>query len=138
MTALITPAQKYAKYGYGKGNWWYNTTSGVITQATGIQQIINVDGPGLSLAGPFPTQADAQAFKTQFPPKGPAKAISGAVSATEGVSSFLGQLSNKNTWVRIAEVVLGLGLLIVGLSQLAKGTPVGNAATKVAKAAAIL
>jgi hypothetical protein len=68
--------------------------------------------------------------------------VSGGVSAGQAVSSwetalvdFLKRLTDANTWVRVAEVVLGLGLAIVALDKLLAGTSAGNVTHKVAKAA---
>jgi hypothetical protein len=54
------------------------------------------------------------------------------------IGDFFQRLTQASTWIRAAEVVLGLGLIIVGLAHLASGTAVGRAAMKAGKAAAIL
>jgi hypothetical protein len=47
-------------------------------------------------------------------------AIQGAVSATTSVASFLGALTERNTWLRIAEIVAGLALGLGGLFLLGR------------------
>jgi hypothetical protein len=40
-------------------------------------------------------------------------------------------LKSRGTWVRLAEGVLGIVLVLVAVAELGKGTPVGNAVKKV-------
>jgi len=54
------------------------------------------------------------------------------------IGDFFQRLTQASTWVRIAEGLLGLGLVIVGLAHLASGTAVGRAAAKAGKAAMLL
>jgi hypothetical protein len=58
-----------------------------------------------------------------------------AVSWTASLTDILGKLSTRGFIIRIAEVIIGLGLVIVAVDELAKGTPAANAAHTVAKAA---
>ena len=59
-------------------------------------------------------------------------------SGLAAIGDFFSKLGQASTWIRVAEVLLGLGLLIVGVARLASGTPIGNAAASAGKAAAIL
>lgn len=73
--------------------------------------------------------------------KGAANAVSTLTSPLSGIAAigdFFQRLTQASTWIRAAEVLLGLGLIIVGLAELAKGTSVGRAAAKAGKAAALL
>lgn len=114
------------------------------------------------LSGPFPSQGAAQAWSPT--PLGildwvqagvagvlvgggeqsPAAAIATAGKVTNpltglaAIGDFFQRLTQGNTWIRVAEAVLGLGLVIVGLAKLASGTAVGRAAASAGKAAAIL
>lgn len=54
------------------------------------------------------------------------------------IADFFDRLSQANTWIRIAEFVLGGALVLVGVAHMAKGTPVGDAAGKIAKTAGLL
>jgi hypothetical protein len=60
---------------------------------------------------------------------------SGLASAFD-VSSLVSAIVNKNTWLRIGEGVIGIILLGIGVSIVAKSTSVGKSATKVAATAA--
>jgi hypothetical protein len=61
-----------------------------------------------------------------------------AVSSLLGISNFFHALTEKSTWIRIVEVVLGGALLIIALAKLASGTPAGKAAMKIGTKAALL
>jgi hypothetical protein len=62
--------------------------------------------------------------------------IAGSVTSDfAAVNKFLGQLGDKAVWVRVAEVIIGLALIIVGLDKALAGTPGGSAAHAVAKGA---
>ena len=76
----------------------------------------------------FPTQADAKAYADAL--HGLGKTVTGAVTST---TDFLSRLTDPNTWIRIAEVVLGLVLIAVGVAKLTNAVPI---ATKVAGGAA--
>lgn len=51
------------------------------------------------------------------------------------LASFLGALDSANTWIRVAKVIVGGALVIVGLAKL---TGVGGIAAKAVKAAPLL
>jgi hypothetical protein len=53
------------------------------------------------------------------------------------IGHFFDLLASGALWIRVAEVILGAGLIIVGLATLVSG-PAGRAATRAGKAAAIL
>lgn len=102
--------------------------------------------PVNTVAGPFATKADAQAWQTGANTAGnsPGSAIGGAADAAANatglgsVGDFLSRLSNSNTWVRLGEVVIGLILVAIGLNSMLKGKPlqiVTGAAGTVGKAA---
>lgn len=61
----------------------------------------------------------------------------GITSGLVSTGAFLSALTNPNTWLRVAEVLLGGALILVGLIKLA---PPGVSATltKAGKAAALL
>jgi hypothetical protein len=71
----------------------------------------------------------------------PAAAVANSSTTLTGLAAigdFFQRLTQGATWIRIAEGILGLGLIIVGLAKLASGTAVGKAAARAGKAAAIL
>lgn len=69
---------------------------------------------------------------------GGAQAAASSVPGLSQIGTFFHSLGEANTWIRVAEVLLGLGLIIVGLARLASGTSAGKAAMKAGKAVRIL
>ena len=63
------------------------------------------------------------------------KDIPGAGSLTD-LSGFLSALTQRNTWLRIGEGLLGLILIGIGIAAVTRSTPVGKAAIKAAGTAA--
>ncbi len=51
-------------------------------------------------------------------------------STVGGVTDFLGRLTDPNTWIRVAEITLGVILVAIGLAKMTNAIPV---ATKIAK-----
>lgn len=97
--------------------------------------------------GPYATEQQARtaAASRQFSANPINDATNAAENATGGlgagladIGKFFHLLTEGSTWIRIAEAMLGLGLIIVGLAKLASGTAAGRAAARVGKAAAIL
>ena len=60
-------------------------------------------------------------------------ATGGLLGSGQAVAAFLTELSSASLWIRVAEVVIGLGLIIVGLAKL---TQAGQIAKKAATVAA--
>lgn len=112
-------------FGIPPGGPWFVFPSGTIQR-----QSNPIAAEALTKVGwiGFPTQADAKAYADTLHSIG--KTVTGAVTST---SDFLSRLTDPNTWVRIAEVVLGLVLIAVGVAKLTNAVPV---ATKVASGAA--
>lgn len=63
----------------------------------------------------------------------PGQNLADAAKAVKSIDigGFLSALANANTWIRVAEVVLGAVLIAVGLAQMTNAVPL---ATKIAKA----
>lgn len=55
-----------------------------------------------------------------------------ALSGLDAIGSFFSELGQANTWIRVAEVLLGLALIIVGLSKLTGAGQIARQAAKVA------
>jgi hypothetical protein len=55
-----------------------------------------------------------------------------AVKGTASLTDFLGSLQNANTWIRVAKVVVGASLLIIGIAHM---TGADNAVAQVARRA---
>lgn len=90
--------------------------------------------------GPFATEAEAQA--AQNPQQQSANPANDAVNAAENatgalgipasIGNFFGALGQSNTWIRVAKVLIGGVLLIVGLVHITGASnAVANAARKV-------
>jgi hypothetical protein len=96
--------------------------------------------------GPFATEAEARtAQNSQQQSPNPlndltnaAQNATGPLTGLAAIGDFFTKLGNANTWLRVAEVLLGAGIIIVALAKLAGDTPAGRAAVKAGKAAAIL
>lgn len=56
-----------------------------------------------------------------------------AVGGSAGIADFLSRLTQKNTWVRVAEVAIGIILIAVGVARMTHAVPI---ATKIAGAVA--
>jgi hypothetical protein len=92
-----------------------------------------------NLYGPYATRADAQAAvsskKLAAPTPGGGASIPGLSALTsweQGATTLLGDLTSKGTWLRVAKVVVGSTMIIVGLVKL---TGAGKAAATAAKGA---
>lgn len=96
----------------------------------------------------FPTQKAAEDWVaahggqhfvpgTQAPLNAANAGINAATGAVAGVPDFLARLSNAHTWLRVAEAVVGIAFLIIGLNHVL-GNPAGKAAGVAAKAAVLL
>lgn len=127
------------------GQWWVvnqisrpggprgpQQTSYVIVQAAAR--------PINTVAGPYATKAKAQAWQTSANTAGnsPGSAAGGTVNAAANatgltaIGDFFSRLGQANTWIRVAEVLLGLVLLAVGVARATNAVPI---ATKIAKTA---
>jgi hypothetical protein len=60
------------------------------------------------------------------------------LSGLAAIGDFFSRLTEGSTWIRVLEMVLGAGLVLVGLAHAASGTPAGRAAKSVAVKAALL
>lgn len=137
-------------------HWYYNTESGELTKGNNLENLGNnlLGGLGwheLNIPGSATAAQAAAEAKKEFPNgKAPTTSLvtgaANAVSNETGISAgglaaigdFFSKLGKANTWLRVAEVLLGAGLIIVALARLASGTPIGRAAVRAGKAAAIL
>lgn len=144
----------------GTGQWWviWTTPLGGTTSYTGTSTPNYFQGTqaqaqaraklviNSSTTGPYPTKAAAQAAvaaKTSVPnpPVGGQPNVPGVgnpLSGLAAIGDFFSRLTQASTWIRVAEIIVGAGLIIVSLAKLAAGTPAGKAAIKAGKVAAIL
>lgn len=107
------------------------TTSGGGGFLGGIEQ--SIVGGASAITNPLGTKKSPSPLGSAVTATG--NVVGGAASATESVGTFLGKLGELSTWIRVAEVLGGAILLIMGLRQLAsvasgsqgvKGVPVPN------------
>jgi hypothetical protein len=111
------------------------------TQTTGADPA-SVLPAGWQTAAGFPTQARAQAVASRYNalPAGQRSAGGKPLAPSVIPPLIKNPLSNlfnltggpfsQNFWIRAAEVVLGLGLIIVGLAHIAPGSAVADIARK--------
>lgn len=52
------------------------------------------------------------------------------------IGAFFDKLGEANTWIRVAEILLGAALILTGVAKLLSGTSVGQAAGQAAGTAA--
>lgn len=64
--------------------------------------------------------------------KAAGESAAGAIPGVAQIGDFFGNLGQANTWVRVAQVALGLILIAVGLARITHAVPV---ATQIAKTA---
>ncbi len=102
-----------------------------------------VAAPGQTVEGPFATRALAMAA-LHGPVAGGPPHISppNLLGGIDAVGHFFANLTDRQTVVRVAEVTLGMLLLLIGAAALVKDTPMGkaiySAAMKTSGTAALL
>jgi hypothetical protein len=132
------------------GDWLYNDTTGAIVHQTGPTKYLTLHNPANLVMHPpwhqFHTKAEAEAYKAAHPPNSknnPIPAVTGAEAAAGNVTGALGvgtdvngfvsALTQRATWLRVGEGLLGIVLIAIGVSAFAKSTSVGQTAVKAAK-----
>lgn len=126
-------------------HWYYDTESGELSRSTAALAEGNLlIGAGgwheLNISGSA-TQAEAEAeAKKEFPNgKAPTTSITKGLENTGGIGTGLAgvyqvvtNLGNPNTWVRVAKVIVGGALLLIGLAHMTGAdNAVASAARKV-------
>lgn len=115
------------------------SASGGVTPYLAFVSQSKTDG-AKNLAGPFPTQAAAQAWADSYnknphnPKAGNDLSKSGSIATNDqppSVPDILGKVNASNLILRVAEIGLGLVLIAVGVAKLTTAVPV---ATKIARA----
>lgn len=123
-------------------NWFYNRNSGEIKHASNYAEWLYMSSLGWMVR--FKTKADAEKWakanpptnKNPFNPSNPTHPLNpggGIVPEVPGsgvltdVSGFLSALTQRNTWLRVGEGILGLLLIGIGVAALTKNTPIGSA-----------
>jgi hypothetical protein len=119
--------------------WLVFAATGTIEHVTNGPEADVLEGTGWKA---FATQAEAQAYAGQSVASrigGQAGSVAnaatgGAVNDAGGITSFLGDLTQRALWLRVARIVAGFALIVVGLVQL---THAQNLIAPAAKAAAL-
>jgi len=105
------------------GDWCVFAESGTIQRQSNpvLREALEVAGWAC-----FNTQAEAKAFASSNP-VGQVK--SGITSTTD----FLNLLNQRQTWIRIAEGALGLGLILVAITHITGAGKVSNLPAHIVK-----
>lgn len=125
------------------GSWWVipEGMAGDLVNALAQNSAVKVhyttvqaaSKPNGATAGPFPTQTAAQAEATKEDASaglaGPLQGVGAVESAITSVPQFLQGLTSGNLWIRVAKVVIGGTLILVGVAKL---TGASSAITKAA------
>jgi len=141
------------------GYWAVNTVDGTIKHVSFTEWEIKYSWEtGIWL--PYNTKAEAENYLKKHPAKGKKNPIGGivdpfhtgpnqvgsipGVGQLTDINGFVSALTQRNTWLRIGEGLLGLLLIGIGVAALTKGTPIGAAirtgaqATPVGRVAKVL
>jgi hypothetical protein len=120
--------------------WFYNSHSGAILEEAGITGFLEQlrTHLGLGWHGPFKTEQDAVNFAASIHGPKPTTnlaqglgnvagqaagpVVSAAGDALKSLNPLAG-LFQANIWLRVAEVIVGLVLLGIGLNSMLKGAP---------------
>jgi hypothetical protein len=123
-------------------SWWvvpddafqtaiYDATHSINDQGYPAQVIEGVTRPTAGSHGPYATRADAQAELDALSAAQHAKQTTNVtIPGVSTVSGLISEITSRKTLVRIAEGVLGILLILVGVAKLADGT---TAATMIKK-----
>jgi hypothetical protein len=124
--------------GTGAG-WYYDSLDGLVVHQNLAESLASA--PFSYYHGPYATKQLALQHKgVSGPPATTNEPVSTQLSTAAGQVSGFGPLiqalTSRGTWIRVAEVIVGGGLILVGLNHLA-GNPAGAAAKDAAKAAVL-
>lgn len=122
------------------GAWFYNSVNGALNRVpTAVEwtyELPLVRHEWHKLHIPYTdTRAQALADAAKEYPGG---AKPGGPVVQNLIGDATSGITKGASWARVAEVVLGLALLIVGLAKLAGNTQVGRVATSIGTKAALL
>jgi hypothetical protein len=111
----------------------FSLVTGRFTKYTAVQAASKPSG---AVAGPFTTQAQAQARASQMT----SQAIPGPATPQAAASDVLSSSGvNVGNWLlRIGEALLGIVLLAIGVARITRVVPVATKIAKTAGAGALL
>lgn len=137
----------------GVGSWWVVAIPGqlAVLQATDPNRLadfraMKAQRPTQQAWGPYGTKAAAEAELANLkkhPPKNvqvepPKPPLSNPLQGVQAIGDFFQRLSQASTWIRVAEVVLGAALIIVGLAHITQAGKLARQAAKVGAKAGLL
>jgi hypothetical protein len=99
--------------------------------ASDFIEIILVQGLDTAISTGVTVGAAAPVGATEAGVQGAEQAVNTLLSPTQFLTKLWSGLTNGHTWVRVAEGVLGIALVLVAVAELGKGTAIGNAVKKV-------
>ena len=114
------------------GDWWVFPLTGTIQNQANpvLKQALDVSG----WVG-FSTQADAKAFAAGNAASTVKNAVSSAATGAQTAASAWAKLNDRGTWIRIAEGILGVGLILVALTHITGAGKLSNLPATAVKAA---
>jgi hypothetical protein len=140
-TAQKQLTELVVQYASGSAAWKDANAGKVVQGAEGNTGNPQVSEPLIKWKGPYATEALARgaAKPRQFSPNPVNNAVNAAEQGAAGgalaaVGAFLAKLGQASTWLRIAEVALGVVLVAVGV---AKVVPAFTPAQMIAKRAGV-
>jgi hypothetical protein len=124
--------------------WYYNTETGQLentSQALAVTSNLGLAGwHELNIPGSDTGAQAAAAAKKEFPtaktptyaPVTPASVAAGAaadagLTGLNAIGDFASRLTQAHTWERVAEVLLGVILIAVGLAHMTRAVPIATA-----------
>ena len=119
------------------GPWFVIPVSGTVQRQTNpiLASLLAATATGFKTDAAAQAYADSHALLHGTSPGG--QATGATVGAAESVGSFLGRLTQKATWIRVAEGVIGGLLLLFGINGLIHAATGVDVAGKVARGAAV-
>ena len=104
---------------------WYNITGPYPTQARANTAI-----PAIQKANPAPGVVQSAAN---------ALGVGGVLSWEQSIQNFIGDLTSQNLWIRVAKIVFGGGMLLLGIAKLTGADQkIGGVVHKATKLAPLL
>jgi YHS domain-containing protein len=123
----IATGNKYPQWGVGGGTPG-NAAGWKVVEAKTAAQKTTYAGQGYLVW--FSSQADAKAFVSEESSPVASGEPQNAIPGLTQIGDFFGALGQANTWIRVAKVVAGGALLIIGIAHI---TGAANAAASVAR-----
>jgi hypothetical protein len=126
------------QYPYPSKAWTDANAGRVVQGAEGNTGNPQISAPLIKWKGPFATEAQAKKAQAPTASPTPRQALTHEVKNAAADALGLNGLFQANLWLRVAEVVVGLVLIAVGVAHITNAVPIATkVATKVGMAAAL-